>query len=282
MTIFDGEKRLLVCPACPNETRDKEGSKCRAPNCSCSPTTCGTSPIAAMTGLSCFDSQRPHSMDVLDLPGPHQIRAQDPDLRRHIEPYSPAGLCRRPAGTSFPDRSCWRPAVWRSNTIAESGAQGRSGKATTMQRPSNRTSISGSALIYIDLNAVRAGIVRHPADWPFCGFQEIAGLRASEMRLIDKRLLMELLGMPKASEGWQTDIRIGSRRPWPRVSMSRQPAWTESVAVGKEDFVKRIHGELGLRAVHKETVNVAGGFVLREPPGLYLPYRHVFGMENVD
>jgi putative transposase len=135
-------------------------------------------------------------------------------------------------------------------------------------------------LVYIDLNAVRAGIVRHPADWPFCGFQEIAGLRARKC-LIDKRLLMELLGMESERrmadryQGWiQEALASGD--------MSRQPAWTESVAVGREDFVKRIHGELGLRAVHKETVNVAGGFVLREPPGLYLPYRHVFGMEKVD
>lgn len=28
-------------------------------------------------------------------------------------------------------------------------------------------------MIYIDLNMVRAGVVKHPCDWPFCGYQEI-------------------------------------------------------------------------------------------------------------
>jgi putative transposase len=36
---------------------------------------------------------------------------------------------------------------------------------------------SGSHLLrclrYIDLNSVRAGIVEHPSDWPFCGYFEI-------------------------------------------------------------------------------------------------------------
>ena len=28
-------------------------------------------------------------------------------------------------------------------------------------------------LVYIDLNMVRAGVVNHPSEWPFCGYNEI-------------------------------------------------------------------------------------------------------------
>ena len=28
-------------------------------------------------------------------------------------------------------------------------------------------------LVYIDLNMVRAGVVEHPSEWPFCGYNEI-------------------------------------------------------------------------------------------------------------
>ena len=28
-------------------------------------------------------------------------------------------------------------------------------------------------LVYIDFNMVRAGVVKHPADWPDCGYNEI-------------------------------------------------------------------------------------------------------------
>ena len=52
-----------------------------------------------------------------------------------------------------------------------------------------------NCLTYVDLNMVRAGVVGHPMDWPFCGFQEIVG-RRTRICLIDKKLLMELTGIP--------------------------------------------------------------------------------------
>jgi len=32
-------------------------------------------------------------------------------------------------------------------------------------------------LVYIDLNMVRAGVVKHPAEWPFSGYDEIQNQR---------------------------------------------------------------------------------------------------------
>jgi putative transposase len=130
-------------------------------------------------------------------------------------------------------------------------------------------------LIYIDLNAVRAGIVRHPGDWPFCGFQEITGKRMRK-RLIDLSLLMDFLGVPNERK-MAVIYPDWIREALAKGSLSREPIWTESIAVGKEDFVKRIHSELGLRAIHREPAEEGGGYVLRESSGLYLPYRHVFG-----
>ncbi|MCK5255634.1 MAG: hypothetical protein KAQ81_06395, partial [Deltaproteobacteria bacterium] len=31
-------------------------------------------------------------------------------------------------------------------------------------------------LVYIDLNMVRAGVVQHPSEWPFSGYNEIHNL----------------------------------------------------------------------------------------------------------
>lgn len=28
-------------------------------------------------------------------------------------------------------------------------------------------------IVYIDLNMVRAGVVAHPSEWPFCGYNEV-------------------------------------------------------------------------------------------------------------
>ena len=46
---------------------------------------------------------------------------------------------------------------------------------------------------YIDLNMVRAGVVVHPSEWQWCGFQEIMGVK-SRYRLLDIDFLTELLG----------------------------------------------------------------------------------------
>jgi putative transposase len=48
---------------------------------------------------------------------------------------------------------------------------------------------------YIDLNMVRAGVVPHPHDWPWCGYRELVGDR-SRYRLLDIDRLLELLGVP--------------------------------------------------------------------------------------
>jgi putative transposase len=45
----------------------------------------------------------------------------------------------------------------------------------------------------IDLNMVRAGVVCHPRDWPWCGYQEIMGLR-QRYRILDLEELAHLRG----------------------------------------------------------------------------------------
>ena len=52
-------------------------------------------------------------------------------------------------------------------------------------------------LVYVDLNMVRAGAVRHPADWPHGSYAEIQGSR-QRYRIVDLRALTALCGfLPK-------------------------------------------------------------------------------------
>jgi len=48
-------------------------------------------------------------------------------------------------------------------------------------------------IIYIDLNMVRAGVVEHPRQWEFCGYNEIQNPRKRK-GIIDFDRLMDLLG----------------------------------------------------------------------------------------
>jgi putative transposase len=90
-------------------------------------------------------------------------------------------------------------------------------------------------LVYIDLNMVRAGVVTHPSEWMFSGYNEIQAPRG-RYALIDYQALRDLLDfrsmdeLAKAYRGWvEESLR--------EVSCFRDGKWTESVAVGSEEFV---------------------------------------------
>jgi putative transposase len=92
---------------------------------------------------------------------------------------------------------------------------------------------------YIDLNMVRAGVVDHPIDWPWCGYQEITGHRR-RYRILDLDELLRMEGLNDLGDfaewygaGLNEAIRAGRSR-------FREPHWTESIAVGSEAFVRRI------------------------------------------
>ena len=54
-------------------------------------------------------------------------------------------------------------------------------------------------ITYIDLNMVRAGVVKHPSEWPQAGFNEIQ-LPPERYQLINQKKLCQLLGMTSMIE----------------------------------------------------------------------------------
>jgi hypothetical protein len=63
-----------------------------------------------------------------------------------------------------------------------------------------------------------------------------------------------------------------------KQSHHRQPQWTESIAVGSEDFVRHTKEKLGIRAVGREVVGANGSYMLQEPE---TGYEWNFRTENV-
>jgi REP element-mobilizing transposase RayT len=112
-------------------------------------------------------------------------------------------------------------------------------------------------LTYVDMNMVRAAVVGHPRDWEFCGYREMVrpDIRP-RLRLVDENVLAGLIGardhrsLARMRDAWiEEAIRKGQ--------LEREPLWTESVAVGGEDFLKRVSGDLGGR------IGGVGGGVLQ-------------------
>jgi REP-associated tyrosine transposase len=129
----------------------------------------------------------------------------------------------------------------------------------------DRGSYLRRCLVYIDLNMVRAGVVRHPSDWPFGGFAEMMSEK-QRYRLVDEAVLLRILGMASPEQHRE------SRQEWVEAELKttrlrRQPIWTESVAVGSKEFASGIKAKLGARGIGKkveEEEGEGGTFCLKE------------------
>ena len=131
-------------------------------------------------------------------------------------------------------------------------------------------------LVYIDLNMVRAGVVRHPSEWPFSGYHEIQAPR-SRYGLVNYHELTGLLGFQsmhdfaEAYKGW-IDESVKKK-----VRHFRDGKWTECVAVGSRAFVTETKEKLGIRAKGRKMFGTGDNFELRESPA---PYKGITGHEN--
>ena len=130
-------------------------------------------------------------------------------------------------------------------------------------------------LVYIDLNMVRAGAVKHPADWPFCGYNEIQRPRV-RYRIIDHEGLQEAFGCKSIKELKE------AHKYWIEESLKagknvRERMWTESVAVGCREFVEQTKKQLGSRAIGRKVLETGSSHQLRE---MQLPYNGNFEFEN--
>ena len=138
------------------------------------------------------------------------------------------------------------------------------------------TAIEGSdyllrCLVYIDLNMVRAGVVRHPSEWPYSGYHEIQSPRR-KCAVIAYEKLAEKAGFQtydrfrKAHEEWVNGTLSSDHN-------SRQSEWTESIAVGSEPFTRWVQEKLGFRAKGRkliESTGASGVCQLREEESGYI------------
>jgi putative transposase len=132
-------------------------------------------------------------------------------------------------------------------------------------------------MVYIDTNMVRAGVVSHPSQWSFCGYNEIQKPRRKNV-LIDYERLQGLLG------AGSYDQMRGSHKGWVEEYLgngekARHDEWTDSIAVGSRPFVERVKALLGFRAKGRDIVEGGEGYQVREGQAAY---DALFGAEKGD
>ena len=130
-------------------------------------------------------------------------------------------------------------------------------------------------LTYIDLNMVRAGVVEHPATWPYGGYAELQAPRERYGR-IDHCKLLDLMGL-QTTKQLQVSRQIAIAEALKESPLQRNPIWTESVAVGSEEYLERVKQQLKIRQPRRRLMEAGGETYLQEPA---FPLYRVFEAKN--
>ena len=128
---------------------------------------------------------------------------------------------------------------------------------------------------------VRAGIVAHPSQWPFCGYNEIQKPRKKNV-LINYDKLMELFG----ASSYEQARRY--HKEWINEYLDkgngRDNKWTKSIAVGSKEFVDDVKRELGGHAKGRKAKETGESYQLSEPSATYSSHFEVkkadIGVDN--
>jgi putative transposase len=130
-------------------------------------------------------------------------------------------------------------------------------------------------IVYIDLNMVRAGVVRHPAAWAHGGYREIQ----------DPPERYALIELPElsASCGFSSEADFqATHRRWVEDALrqhaiKRDGRWSEALAVGSQAFVEKVKHELAMKARHRDVDEANGSYTLRQPQ---FPYTGDFSPQS--
>ena len=117
-------------------------------------------------------------------------------------------------------------------------------------------------MVYIDLNMVRAGVVKHPSEWQFCGYNELMQ-NPQRYRLIDIRKVINLIGIYDMAD-FKSFYSECIESALASDNISRDSRWTESIAVGTKDFISNVHNQLAYKAKYRNIQKIQKSWVIKD------------------
>ena len=93
-------------------------------------------------------------------------------------------------------------------------------------------------LLYVDMNMVRVGVVRHPRDWRFGGCNELSGSR-KRYRVIDRSTLLRCLAFPDDAAFYEWHDRAITALCREAV-LPTEPYWSTAFAVGERAWIGQL------------------------------------------
>lgn len=114
---------------------------------------------------------------------------------------------------------------------------------------------------------VRAGVVKHPSQWPHSGYRELQK-PPKRYAIVDCRELTVLCGFADLGDFQR------AHRQWVEQTVEngravRDDHWSQAIAVGSLTFVETVKNGLGMKATHREVIEADETYTLREPAAAY-------------
>ena len=122
---------------------------------------------------------------------------------------------------------------------------------------------------------VRAGIVGHPSQWKWCGYNEIQKPRRRNV-IIDYQKLMALSGF-ETYDIFQTEHKRWVEHALNTDELKRESHWTQSIATGSKSFIQEIHSKFGVQARGKKIIETRDGYHVCEE---IISYNSLLGTEK--
>ncbi len=119
-------------------------------------------------------------------------------------------------------------------------------------------------IVYIDLNAVRAGLVTHPSKWHSSGYAELQQPQGRRI-IIARAILLQLLGYASVYE-FRSHHRNMIQERINSGLLYREPGWTEGVAYGTKAYIQEVKAKLLLRSGNRRFREIQDGadWLIRE------------------
>ena len=131
-------------------------------------------------------------------------------------------------------------------------------------------------MVYIDLNMVRAGVVKHPNEYDPSGYNKIQN-PPKRYRIIDSKANRDYFSIADERK-FQQAHHAWVEEELKNDQLQRNRLWSEAIAIGNDDFVKDIHCQLKDKDIVGKKVICDSMTVLKEP---YPPYTTFFDGKKV-
>ena len=107
-------------------------------------------------------------------------------------------------------------------------------------------------MIYIDMNMVRAGVVKHPSEWKQSGYNEIIDIK-KRYSIIDIQKLREIFNF-EDYESFRSYYNNLINDCLIKNEIQRESYWSDKIAVGNKNFVKKFKEDLGIKSKSKKII----------------------------